>query len=141
MELDECIQKGFIKETKIDYRLIRSLMETSNIKEDVVNLSKLDKVNMHAYLPMAYDSLREVLEAVCILHGYKVLSHICIGELLKNISKDFSFDNFNEFRTVRNNINYYGKRIDFSFGKNIIKQVFHMKKIIVKKHLSEFITQ
>ena len=36
---------------------------------------------------MAYDSLRETFEALCILKGYKVTSHICLGELLKNLGR------------------------------------------------------
>ncbi|MCZ7405713.1 MAG: hypothetical protein O8C67_12415 [Candidatus Methanoperedens sp.] len=85
MDLDECYSKGLIKKTRIDKELIRSLIEMSDIKENAVNTANVNEINISAYVSMAYDSLREVLEALCISKGHKVLSHICIGELLKTI--------------------------------------------------------
>ena len=83
MDLDECFRKGFIKKTRVDKELAESLVEMSGIKESAVNTARIDDINISAYVSLAYDSLREILEALCILKGYKVLSHICIGELLR----------------------------------------------------------
>jgi len=64
------------------------------IKEKTVKTAKIDKENISAYVSLAYDSLRETLEALCISKGYKVLSHICIGELLKDLLEDFDYNGF-----------------------------------------------
>src|SRR3989338_292824 len=117
MDLDECFRKGLIKKTAIDRDLIKSLIEMSGIKEKAVKNANIDEQSISAYVSLAYDSLREILEALCILKGYKVLSHICLGELLKTLVSDFDFNSFDRFRYVRNGINYYGTKVDYQQGK------------------------
>lgn len=135
MDLNECFKKGFIKKTKINQPLIKSLIEMANIKEMAVKTSNVNEVNVSAYVSLAYDSLREILEALCISKGYKVLSHICIGELLKDVIEDFDFNEFDRLRYIRNSINYYGEKIEFNQGKEIINKIFLMKKKIIEKYL------
>ena len=135
MDLDECFRKGLIKKTKIDEGLIRSLIEMSHMKEEAVKTANINEINISAYVSLAYDSLREVLEALCILKGYKVLSHICIGELLRDILEDFDYEEFDRLRWIRNSINYYGEKVEFEHGKEIIKKIFVMKKKILENYL------
>ncbi len=133
MDLEECRQKGFIKRTRLNHELVKSLIEMSDIKEKTVNDAVIDERNICAYIPMAYDSLREIMEAICILHCYKVTSHICLGELLRTLAEDFDFCEFDRFRYLRNSINYYGEKTDFEQGKNIIRKIFDMKKHLLGK--------
>ena len=137
MDLDECFRKGLIKKTKKNKELVKSLIEMLRIKERAVKTANINEINISAYVSLAYDALREMLEALCILNGYKVLSHICIGELLKNILKDFDYNEFDRLRWIRNSINYYGEKIDFKQGKEIINKTFNIKKNILKKHLNK----
>lgn len=138
MDLDDCYRKGNIKKARIDMELIKSLIEMSDIKEKTVNSAKIDEVNISAYVSMAYDSLRECLEAVCISLGYKVTSHLCLGELLKELIKDFNFSEFDRFRYIRNGINYYGTKADFEQGKEIMKKMFLIKKEMKNMCLKEY---
>ncbi|MCX6747168.1 MAG: hypothetical protein NTU63_03490 [Candidatus Pacearchaeota archaeon] len=137
MDLDDCYRKNFIRKTKIDKELIKSLLEMSDIKEKTVKSASVDKVNISAYFSMAYDSLREALEAICIAFGYKVTSHFCLGELLRTLIEDFDFNEFDRIRYARNGINYYGTKIDFSQGKELIKRMFEMKRKLSERHLKE----
>jgi hypothetical protein len=139
MDLDECYRKGLIKKTRIDKELIRSLIEMSDIKENAVNTANVNEINISAYVSMAYDSLREVLEALCISKGHKVLSHICIGELLKTIITDFNYSEFDRLRYARNSINYYGAKVDFVQGREIIRKIFAMRRTIMYSHLKEYL--
>jgi len=135
MDLNDCKKKGLIKRTNVNLELIKSLIEMANIKEETVNTAKLNERNISAYTSMAYDSLREIHEALCILKGYKVVSHLCLGELLKELLKDFDFNLFDRWRYIRNGINYYGTKIDFVQGKEIIKNIFEMKMELKEKFL------
>ena len=139
MDLKECFRKGLIKKTKVRIPLINSLLEISKIKEIAVRGAKIDEVNISAYTSLAYDSLREVLEAFCILNGYKVFSHFCIGELLNLLIKDFNYNEFYRIRQIRNSINYYGKKIEFKQGKGVINKIFKMKENLIKKYFSHFL--
>lgn len=137
MDLDECFKKGLIKKTEINKELIKSLIEMSKIKEDAVKSAKITKTNVSAYVSLAYDSLREILESLCILNGYKVISHICIGELLNKIMKEFDYKDFDRIRWIRNSINYYGEKVEFNQGKEIITKIFNMKNKILKNYLNK----
>lgn len=140
MDLDECYKKGLIKRTRIDYELIKSLVEMSNINEQTVNNAVIDEINISSYVSLTYDSLREILEAICILKGYKILSHVCIGELLKILIDDFDYNEFDRMRYIRNGINYYGVQVDFEQGKEIIDKIFKMKNKLFSKYLKDRLT-
>jgi uncharacterized protein (UPF0332 family) len=135
MDLEECFKKSLIKKTEVDENLIKSLIEMSKIKEDAVRKASVDNVNISAYVSLAYDSLREAMEAICIYKGYKVLSHICIGELLKSLFKEFEYEEFDRLRWIRNSINYYGTKVEFKQGKEIINKIFNMKRNLIKKYV------
>ena len=132
MDLEECKRKGFIRLTKKNNELAKSLIEVSDIKETAIKNAELNEVNISAYVPMAYDSLRETLEAICIMNGYKVTSHVCVDKLLNSIYKDFSFNDFDRFRYIRNSINYYGEKVGFKEGKDIIDKIFLLRKRYLK---------
>ena len=131
MDLNDCFRKGLIKKTRINEDLIKSLIEMSEIKMKTVKSANVDEVNISVYVSLAYDSLRELLEALCVSKGYKVLSHICIGELLKDILDEFDYDDFDRLRYIRNSINYYGEKVDFDQGNEIIKKTFVMRRKIL----------
>ena len=139
MDLNDCFRNNLIKKTEINDELIKSLIEMAGIKEMTVKTAKINNLNISAYVSLSYDSLREILEAICISKGYKVLSHACIGELLEKLFADFNYGGFDRVRYIRNSINYYGIKIEFEQGKEIINNIFSMKKNLLKKHLNKFI--
>jgi hypothetical protein len=139
MDLNECYRKGFVKKTRIDKELIISLTEMSNANEKTIERANLDSITISSYVSMAYESLRQILEAICTLNGYKVLSHLCLGELLKTLIDDFDFNEFDRMRYTRNGVNYYGVKVDLEQGKEIIRKMLEMKNKLAKKYLKEFI--
>jgi len=137
MDLDDCFRKGFVKKTKPNKELIKSLIEMSDIKEETVKTAKINKTNISVYVSIAFDALREILEAICINLGYKVTSHICIGELLKDSLEYFDYNGFDRLRYIRNGINYYGTKVGLTQGKGVIKKTFSMKRNLYSKYLKK----
>ena len=138
MDLDDCYKKGLIKKTRVNTSLIKSLIEMSDVNENTVKEAAITETNVPSYVVLAYESLREVLEAMCISKGYKVLSHVCLGELLKTLVSDFNYEGFDRLRYVRNGINYYGTKVDLEQGKELIKKTFSMKHALLSGYLKEF---
>jgi hypothetical protein len=132
MDLKECENKGFIRKTKVDTNLVKSLIEISNIKETSVKDIILNEITINAFLPLAYDSLREVLEAYCILNGFKVGNHICLGKLVKKLNPCFDIELFDRLRYMRNGINYYGNKVDLEQGRKMMNKLFELKKETLK---------
>ncbi len=137
MDINDCFRKGLVKKTAADKELVKSLIEMSHIKENAVKTARINEENISAYVSLAYDSLREVLDALSILNGYKVLSHICIGELLKTIIDEFDYEEFDRLRWIRNSINYYGEKVEYAQGKELIDKTFAMKHKLMEKHLKD----
>jgi hypothetical protein len=133
MDLGECKKKGLIRKTKVDTNLVNSLIEMSDIKSRTVEQTVLDNLTINAFLPMAYDSLREILEAFSILEGFKVLNHDCLGKLLKNLYYGFDLIEFDRVRYIRNSINYYGDKVDLEEGQEIIKKIFIIREDVLKE--------
>jgi len=135
MDLKECFDKGLIKKVSPNFALVRSLVEMAKIKEQTVKNAKINSINVSAYVTLAYDALREILDAICISHGFKVLSHICTGELLKTLLDEFDHTTFDRLRYIRNSINYYGVKVGLDEGLEFINQIFRMKKLLITKYL------
>jgi len=135
MDLADCEKKGFVRKVSKDEGLVKSLIEKSKLKEKVVKESKVNEENISVYVSLAYDSLKEILDCVCLMNGYKVMSHICVGVVLKNLFEDFNFEDFDRMRWIRNSINYYGERVEFDQGMELIKNIFKMKKELSEKFL------
>ncbi len=138
MDLDECYKKGLIKKTKVNTNLIKSLVDMANVNEKTVKDVKINGANVSSYVILAYESLREILEGICISRGFKVISHVCLGELLKTLIEDFDFNEFDRIRYIRNGINYYGTKIELFQGKEIIRKAFEMKNTLSERYLKDF---
>ncbi|MDP3728191.1 MAG: hypothetical protein Q8R18_01925 [bacterium] len=135
MDLGECYNKGLIRKTSIDKELIKSLIKMSESKIIAINTAKIDEITISAYISMAYDALREILEAICIGKGYKVTSHQCIGELLRTITLNFEYSEFDRMRYIRNGINYYGKEIELEQGKELLQKILVLRIKIKEREL------
>ncbi len=102
-------------------------------KELAVKTAIITGKTISAYVSMAYDSLSEVLEAICVERGYKVTNHVCLGELLKELIKDFKFTQYDRLRYIWNGIIYYGKQVGLEQGKELINKILLMKKELLKE--------
>lgn len=112
MDWKECSGKRIVKEVKPDEGMIKSLIKSSNNKMKSCNLLKMDDITAASKLSLAYDSLRELLEALALRYGYKVYNHECYTAFLKEImDESLRGDEFDDVRKARNAVNYYGKNI------------------------------
>jgi len=131
MDWKECIKKKIVKEIKIDTDLIKSLAKTSNNKIQSQEKLNLDDSTSGSKISLAYDSLRELLEALAIKKGYKIYNHECYTYFLKEIlNESVKGDEFDELRRIRNSINYYGKDISISESKEILQRIKNLRNEI-----------
>lgn len=70
-----CKDQRLAKEVKPDRPLIASLLRTSAKKLRSQALLKLDNDTAASKTTLAYDSLRELLEALALSRGYKIYNH------------------------------------------------------------------
>lgn len=134
MDWEECKYKELVKPTKVDNNLINSLIKSSKNKMLSANSMKLNEITVSSKLILLYDSLREILEALALKHGFKVYNHECFCSFLKEICKEERFSKeFNEFRKIRNQINYYAKDISIDEAVILIEDMIKLKQEVLNK--------
>lgn len=134
MDWTECKNNKFAKESKTDKNLIQSLIKASQKRQQTEKLIQLNETTASSKLSLAYDALRELLEALAISKGYKIYNHECFCAFLKEIIKESQLgDQFNKIRKIRNAINYYGKDITTEEAEKIIKDINTITEKIRKK--------
>ena len=128
MNWEECKIKRLVKEVNLDVMLIKSLIEGSNNKLRTNELIPLTDMTASTKTGIAYDYLREILEALALQKGFKIYNHECFTGFLKELLnlEEESFE-FDKFRKLRNGLNYYGKKITLEEAKSIINDMYKLK--------------
>lgn len=127
MDWEGCKKGRLVKEIKVDYELIASLKKSAERKSHSAKLLAVDQVTADSVITLLYDSLREILEALAIKHGFKIYNHECYAYFL-----DFILDEkelaeiFDSLRKVRNAINYYGQEVPLKDAQNLIQELKQM---------------
>jgi len=131
MDWEECISKRIVKDVKTDEDLIKSLIISSKNKSESENKLEMSDVTSTSKISLAYDSLRELLEALALKIGYKIYNHECYTAFLKEIIGESNRgDDFDKIRKVRNASNYYGKSITVPETKIILSDIKNLRSYI-----------
>jgi hypothetical protein len=131
MDWKECWDKRIVKDIKKDEQLISSLIKTSENRLKTEEKIEIDNVTASSKLSLAYDSLRELIEALALKNGFKIYNHECYTAFLKEIMKERQIsEKFDEIRKIRNSINYYAKEISIEDSKKLINSVKELREKI-----------
>ena len=126
-----CLDTLTAKKVKLDENTIKSLIKTSKNKFDSENQLEMSDVTAASKLSLAYDSLRELLEALAIKKGYKIYNHECYTAFLKEILNESDRgDEFDDIRKIRNAVNYYGKDITTEEAAKAIERIKKLRSFI-----------
>lgn len=135
MDWKECKDKGFVKDVKVDNNLISSLIKSSNKKFISSERLELDETTASTRISIIYESLRELLEAVSVGKGFKIYNHECFCSFLNEVCNEENLSKeFDKFRKIRNQVNYYGKDISVEETKILIKEIIKLRRNILEKY-------
>jgi len=127
MDWEECKKYKVAKEVKQDKNLILSIRETAKIK--ILSADTLPKKFSIGKISLLYDALREILESMALDNGYKIYNHKCYSAFLKEVlNLPFEADLFDKLRRIRNDINYYGKKVNEVEADKVISEL----KLLIK---------
>ena len=137
MDWEECFNKRIVKDAKPDDDMVISLVKSSKNKLESEGKLEMGGITAASKLSLAYDSLRELLEALALKNGFKVYNHECYAAFLKEILKESNqAEEFDEIRRLRNSVNYYGKDVSSEEAIRIILRIKALR-IFVNKLLNE----
>ena len=127
MDWKECCNKRTAKQVSPDGEMIQALLKSSKNKLESESKLEMGSVTASSKLSLAYDSLRELLEALALKKGYKVYNHECYAAFIKEVlGESEKGEEFDELRKERNSVNYYGKEI---FEEEANATIERMKKL------------
>ena len=126
-----CLDALTAKKVKPDDNMIKSLMKTSRNKLDSERQLVMSNVTAASKLSLAYDSLRELLEALSVKKGYKIYNHECYTAFLKEVlNQSDKGDEFDDIRKIRNAVNYYGKEITTEEALKTIERIRKLRNFV-----------
>ncbi len=137
MDWTTCKRKKLVKQAKTDKNLISALLKSSENKFKTQERLPLDDTTAASKISLSYDALRELLEALAIRKGFKVYNHECYCAFLKEILNASKLgSNFDNFRKLRNAINYYGKDISAKEAEAVLAEIKDFIKEIKDAYFS-----
>ena len=132
MDWTNCMKTALSKEITSDKNLIVSLL--SSAEKKITAEAILPEDLSEPKISLIYDALRAILEALALKKGFKIYNHECYTAFLKEVMDESQLgDKFDEYRKLRNAINYYGKQIKQDEAKELIKGIKKLIKILKKK--------
>ncbi len=135
MDWKECIDSGMAKSIMPDKDMILSLLSSADKRIKSVDLLKTDNITANSKLSLAYDALREVLEALAIKQGYKIYNHECYTCFLRELLRaSLEAEEFDSLRRTRNTINYYGKELSINESDELVKKIKSLRNAIIKNY-------
>ncbi|MCF7866738.1 hypothetical protein K9L67_01580 [Candidatus Woesearchaeota archaeon] len=132
--------KEYIKNKKVvksipDTQKVLALQKMSKNNFLVVQKIHLDKNSASIILSQAYESLRQILEAIALSEGYKIYSHEAYTDYLLEKGEIILSNKFDRLRKLRNGINYYGKPVSENVTKAALKEIKEIIKELCEKYL------
>ncbi|MAG02658.1 hypothetical protein CMI42_04945 [Candidatus Pacearchaeota archaeon] len=128
----ECCDKRIAKRIAPDTNLINSLKKTSHNKLKSSEELSTSEVTASSKFILAYDSLRELLEALALTKGFKIYNHECYTSFLNEImNESIKAEEFDEIRKIRNKINYYGEELDIEDSQDQLNKIRSIRNFIL----------
>ncbi len=123
----ECIEYNSAKKVSPNLERADSLREIA--EERISIIEEINQRNCNFVFEDYYTSLLELLQALIIQRGYKILNHVCLAYFLRDILKeDRLYNIFDDLRYKRNSLTYYGNKMDFETAKATIKNCKNLMK-------------
>jgi|SRR3989338_611075 len=118
---NECLETFSSRQASPNHERVMSLSETAD--ERISLVGEIREKNCNFVFEDYYTSLLEMLQAMAVQRGFKVLNHVCLGFYLRDVLHQAElFRVFDDVRQKRNSLTYYGNRMDFPTAKNAIEQ-------------------
>ena len=127
------IGKGEVKKQSPDANFAASLIQDAVQRFKYASGAKPDEKSAKYIYEDIYDSLREAIDSLLALRGFKSYSHVASISFLKQF--DFSYDEMDSLermRKRRNGMKYYGKTCSVAETKAAIELAREMLRKLQK---------
>lgn len=106
------IERDIVKRTRPDTRRAEALRTQARTTLGFITTLEVTQASASTVLSMAYESLRQHLEALAFEEGFKVYSHEAYTAYLLDKKLVSLAHRFDRLRKLRNGAHYYGRTIE-----------------------------
>ncbi|MFT4313375.1 MAG: hypothetical protein ACMXYA_03120 [Candidatus Woesearchaeota archaeon] len=121
---------GKVRKSQPDVEQARSLVKMAKKNFQAIQTIHLTEETSSILFSQSYESLRQVVEALCLIDGFKVYSHEAYTYYLKENDRLYESEVFDRLRRLRNGINYYGKPVSLKVTQNAFHDIEKLMKIL-----------
>lgn len=119
------------KQIKPDAEMAASLQKTSANKAFSSQQLELREETIASKISLQYDAVRELLESIALLRGFKIYNHVCYTSFLIEVLEQSEVgEAFDRLRKIRNDINYYGKEISLEEAKEVLQHLEQLRRTL-----------
>ena len=134
MKFVEPLDNEVVRRVTPDHQHAQSLLKMSKNNLLVVKQIPLTDDSASLILSSAYESLRQVLEAIALKNGYKVFSHVKYTSYLEQNNEQAASKVFDRLRKLRNGVNYYGNAVPKEVTKQALQDIQKLCKQLEEKY-------
>lgn len=135
MTFEAFIADGKVRKGEKDFQKAKALLIMAEKGLLTADLLPLNEITASSVLTMSYESLREILEAICLRDGYKIYSHEAYTAYLKDLGEEKIAFLFDRLRILRNGVNYYGKSVSIEIAQEAKKQSKELGALLKEKYI------
>jgi len=136
MNFEYFIKSGKVQKGAKDHQKAKALTKMSKNNFKTLKTIEINQSSASLVFSSAYESLRQILEAIALTKGLKVYSHQAFTYFLLELGEESVSVMFDRFRKLRNGINYYGKGVSEAVTRQAIKEIEKKMRYLVTKYLS-----
>ena len=126
---NECMECNSAVKITIDTSKATSLITMAEGRINYLKNQTLNETSVNYIFEGFYTSMTELVHALSMLEGYKILNHVCLGFFIRDfLKKETLFREFDDCRYKRNSLVYYGRGMDFETARDSI----HKAEKIIK---------
>ncbi|MFH1669455.1 MAG: hypothetical protein ABIA62_06020 [Candidatus Woesearchaeota archaeon] len=136
MIFEDFITNGKVVVGEKDLQKAKAVIKMSDNNLKAANMLDMTETTASTILSISYESIRQILEAMCLKEGYKVYSHEAFTAYLKSKNEEQMAEEFDRLRKLRNGINYYGKQVSTEVSEDAKKKIKKLCDTLKNKYLS-----
>lgn len=137
MRFSEFIADGRVVLGEPDVQKSNALVKMATSQFTVVKSIPLTDESSSLVFVQSYECLRQMLEAISLLEGYKLYSHEAFTSYLLEKCEESLANHFDRFRKLRNGVNYYGKPVSLLVAKESLVRIGELITLLGQKYLSD----
>jgi len=133
---EDYLKEGSVRKVTVDKQLAKNLVKVASMRIKILESIPITENNSFSFIENCYEAIREMIDALMALKGFKSYSHEASIEFLKKFySIQLTMGNVNKidrYRKIRNDIKYRGLLTSRNEAEDVVKNTKIILKLLIE---------